>query len=149
MNDPKQQGRVVRAVRWLSFPFLVQFLRSYQVARDGMRALADMRPEQDMPAAVARSQIADDAIRRQARSRTRRYGRFCALLLIVVIAMWGHAVFWNGEGILSPASIRSLALTLILGTQYVSLCFSNWLARSQRRGSFSDFLQGGREFWPR
>ncbi|MFT8948353.1 MAG: hypothetical protein ABF876_17865 [Acetobacter aceti] len=149
MSGPTRRGRMVRALKWLSFPFLVQFFRSYQVVRDGMRALADMRPDQDMPAAVARSQIEDDAIRQQARSRTRRYGRFCALLLIVVIAMWGHAVFWNGEGILSPASIRSLALSLILGTQYVSLCFSNWMARSQRRGSFSDFLQDGRDFWPR
>ncbi|MCE2576685.1 hypothetical protein [Komagataeibacter sp. FNDCR2] len=228
MTPPQKRGRVVRAMKWLSFPFLVQFVRSYQLARDGMRTLGDAPREQDVPtfvegpviddraieqredpktsryrrfcvllliiivaglwcdailwsgqglfsavsigllalalilvsqyaslrfpggsASAVASMSQEDAMRLQARLRTRRYGRFCALLLVILLGMWAYAVIWQGQGVFSPASIRSVALTLILGSQYVSLCFSNWMARLPGRRSFSEFLQDGREFWPR
>lgn len=143
----KRMGRV--AV-WLTYPLYGPFARGLSLMRTGLRMARDL-PE----LTTDQKSISSDDLQknlsqtRQARIKTRNYGVFCVLLLILFTLLWFYDVFWEKQSIMGPICIQLAALITMLAGQFLFLSFSNWTMRQGRPGSFSEFMSNGRNLWPR
>ena len=148
--------RAGRVLLWPILPVIFAFHPGYRATREALRIL------QEAPTLVPAERIdrsADgDATSRatgmpqealaRARVKTRRTGRLFGGFLVLDLAWW----LWlsiGGTPLLHPASAESLAAAVLLGSQFLVQAHGNWQIRRGRPGSIAEFLEDGRNLWPR
>lgn len=150
MRDRRITRRVGRMIVWLSYPLYFPLVRGFGLWRTGsdlMRHLPDHTADAETTAPEA---IMEDQVQRGSlRYKTRNYGLFCGLLLVMFFAVWLYDIFWENQPIFGPVCIQLGALICMLAGQFIFLSFSNWTIRNGRPGSFAEFISNGRNLWPR
>jgi hypothetical protein len=148
--------RAGRALLWPILPVLFAFRPGYRATRDALRVLQEvptLAPVERIDRAAA-GYATDDAVRlrlaalARARMKTRCIGRLFAGLLALDLAWW----LWRlagGAPLGGPLSAEALAAAVVLGSQYLVQAHGNWQIRRGRSGSIAEFLEDGRNLWPR
>ena len=142
--------RAARSAIWPVLPVLFAFRPGYRATRAAVEVLREAPTVQ--PADWVERRAAEAAIRaeamKQARGRTRRFGRVFGVLLLADVLWWIWAV-GHGAALVSPQSVARFAAAMVIGSQFLLYAHGNWQARTGRSGSLLDFLEDGRNLWPR
>lgn len=149
----EQPGLMRRAARWATWsvlPVLFAFRPGYRATREAVDVLREaptVQPVDWLERQTTESPVRADDFR-QARARTRRFGRLFGVLLGADV-LWWLWVVGHGAALLGPQSVARLAAAMVLGSQFLLYAHANWQARTGRTGSLLDFLEDGRNLWPR
>lgn len=155
-EKPGFARRAGRALFWPILPVVFAFQPGYRATREALRILQEAptlvpadridRPA-DNDAASKATGLHPFALAR-ARLKTRRIGRLFGALLALDLIWWLWLLV-GGSPLLSPGSAEGLAAAVLLGSQFLVQAHSNWQIRRGRPGSIAEFLEDGRNLWPR
>ncbi|WP_338333648.1 hypothetical protein [Acetobacter sp. LMG 32666] len=150
MKTRKGLKRLGRVSLWLAYPLYGPFTKGMSLLRTGSHLVRNL-PEMTTEGVTETVEeiTADTHERTRIRVRTRNYGLFCGVLLMLMSMMWLYDVFWENQFIFGPASIELAAVIIMLSGQFLSFSFSNWTIRRGQSGSFAEFMSNGRNLWPR
>lgn len=144
--------KVGRAMLWPFAPLIFAFRPGYRATREAMQLLREVPAI--VPAETIARTVEEDSGRNLSaltgiRSRTRRYGRLFAVLLLADMAWWLWTVAMGRGPVFSAKSIELLAIAAVLASQFLVYAYGNWQARTGTTGTFLGFISDGRDLWPR
>ncbi|MCP1242767.1 hypothetical protein GOB86_12605 [Acetobacter lambici] len=150
MKTKQGLKRLGRVSLWLAYPLYGPFTKGMSLLRTGSHLVRNL-PEltTDGATETVEALTADIQARTRAQVRTRNYGVFCGVLLMLMSMMWLYDVFWEKQFIFGPVCIETAAVIIMLSGQFLALSFSNWTIRRGWSGSFSEFMSNGKNLWPR
>lgn len=141
--------RIGRGSSWLIRPATDEVRRNWNGWREGLSLLKQIPPI-DIIAPEARPlALSPPGALEAMRRRTKRTGRLYAVMLVLNLLWWTRETLFAPHTHLIIGTVNSLAIALLLTSQYVTQCFLNWQARTERAQSFTAFLGDARQFWPR